>query len=91
MERSDCYVGMKVKVARVVEEKSFGYRNTIVQEMYLEVGKGRIRTITSVDSNGVYFEESWLGWDWSWLEPVSNLDSFHNKVKYKYKRVGGEK
>jgi hypothetical protein len=87
MEKSDCYVGMKVKVARAVEGISFGYRNTIVEDMYLKVGSGEVLTITRISKEGIYFTEGSLGWDWSWLEPVSNLDTFHNKVKCKYKRV----
>jgi hypothetical protein len=87
MEKSDCYFGMKVKVARAVEEKSFGYSNTIVESMYPKVGSGKVFTIDYISEEGIYFTEGSLGWDWSWLEPVSNLDTFHNKVKCKYKRV----
>jgi hypothetical protein len=53
------------------------------------VGLVLVRASRCVNSNGIYFDDSRLGWDWSWLEPVSNLDSFHNKVKCKYKRIGG--
>jgi len=87
MNREDCHVGMQVKVARVVEERSFGYRNVTVPEMHREVESGRPLTIHSVCGSGVYFQEVELGWDWSWLEPVSNLDAFHNKVGNKYRRV----
>jgi hypothetical protein len=78
---------MKVKVARSVEEKSLGYCNIIVEDMYPKVGSGEVFTITLITRGGIYLTEGSLGWDWSWLEPVSNLDTFHNKVKCKYKRV----
>jgi hypothetical protein len=70
MNKDDCYVGMLVRVARSVEERSFGYRNCIVPEMHGEVGSGRLLTIKGVRDQGVYFKEVSLGWDWSWLEPA---------------------
>lgn len=89
MMKSECYKGLRVRIVRE-GGVSPGYRNCTTTEMREMIGNNRIYTIDYINTCGVYFEETSLGWDWSWLEPISNLDAFCEKIgklkKVKYTR-----
>ncbi|MDE1816700.1 MAG: hypothetical protein KGI11_09105 [Thaumarchaeota archaeon] len=71
------------------------WKNGWVTEMEAVVGSGRIFTVRSVKETGVYFFETWYGWDWKSLAfaegyvappPPSKHDLVCQKIKTMYQR-----